>query len=267
MCDPVVAEIHARLDHLEASSPASSPVKRPDTPPPPAITSRNGSSEPSWVPTTAIEAPDEEEVCDHQPSGICNKSIGNPNESVDQPAPGEELAQASPVRSNFLSELCAKAATVAAERAAKVPEPEAEPDPELVSRLGADWQQLDAEGLCTTVPDGAVRTGLVYDQRMALNHSNEKGHPECPERIEAIYERLESSGVVQRCIRLPCRLAQQDELESVHTVDHVAKMLSIGCMSDQARNKCAKGCVCDLLTCCSAPPLLLLTCWLLLCCC
>ena len=48
------------------------------------------------------------------------------------------------------------------------------------------------------------RVGLVYDERM-LRHATPDGedHPECRERIEAIWQELESAGVTQRSLLSP----------------------------------------------------------------
>ena len=62
-----------------------------------------------------------------------------------------------------------------------------------------------------------LRTGVVYDERM-LRHFNEfnPNHPECPERIERTWGDLNSSGMLQKCVRLEAREATKEEILLVH---------------------------------------------------
>lgn len=50
------------------------------------------------------------------------------------------------------------------------------------------------------------------------------GHPESPQRILRIWEKLEKDGLAQRCQRIPSRNATDEELLSVHTQEHLDKM-------------------------------------------
>ncbi|CAE8614318.1 unnamed protein product [Polarella glacialis] len=52
-------------------------------------------------------------------------------------------------------------------------------------------------------------------------------HPEQPARITRIFERLEQEGLVQRCVRLPCRPATKEELELKHTARYVEATLAV----------------------------------------
>lgn len=72
---------------------------------------------------------------------------------------------------------------------------------------------------------GDGRVGLVFDDRMC-SHANpwDSSHPETPHRIRAIANRLRSAGVFQRCIRVEAREATDDELETVHTKNHITLM-------------------------------------------
>lgn len=43
------------------------------------------------------------------------------------------------------------------------------------------------------------RVGLIFDERMCKHYSlDDEDHPECPDRIQAIWDRLNSSGIAQR---------------------------------------------------------------------
>ena len=59
--------------------------------------------------------------------------------------------------------------------------------------------------------------GLIYDERMKAHRCESYAHPECPERISRIWEKLVEEGVVSRCERVPARDVTEEELLLVHT--------------------------------------------------
>jgi histone deacetylase 6 len=61
-----------------------------------------------------------------------------------------------------------------------------------------------------------VKTGLVYDERF-LRHRAPFGHPEQPERLQVIWERLGSEGLIARCERVDARPATDAEIAAVHS--------------------------------------------------
>lgn len=66
------------------------------------------------------------------------------------------------------------------------------------------------------------RVGLVYDERMCL-HATPRGesHPENPERIRAIWRKLESEGIPERCVVLNAKEAEDEDIATVHTKSHI----------------------------------------------
>ncbi|XP_054664615.1 histone deacetylase 6, partial [Grus americana] len=74
-------------------------------------------------------------------------------------------------------------------------------------------------------PRPAARTGLLYDERME-EHCNpwDSQHPEAPQRVTRIVERLRELGLAQRCLRLPARHALPAQLRACHTRSHVAAL-------------------------------------------
>lgn len=63
-------------------------------------------------------------------------------------------------------------------------------------------------------------TGVMYDERMLLHETPaDETHPECPARINHIYERLHQSGCLARMVRLPSREATRNEVLLVHEPD------------------------------------------------
>ncbi|KAF9977453.1 Histone deacetylase hda1 [Actinomortierella ambigua] len=84
------------------------------------------------------------------------------------------------------------------------------------------------------VLDGrSTRTGYVYDVRMKY-HCNVHGdddHPEDPRRIWRIYDALNTAGCTDRMIKVPTREATTEELELVHTDDHIVTITKTSAMS------------------------------------
>jgi len=71
-------------------------------------------------------------------------------------------------------------------------------------------------------------TALVSPEECLL-HDQGRGHPERPERLEAVMEGLRSSGL--NLVRLPAQKVRRKELLWVHTAEHVATI----------ENTCIKG--------------------------
>jgi acetoin utilization deacetylase AcuC-like enzyme len=67
------------------------------------------------------------------------------------------------------------------------------------------------------------RVGLYDDDRF-LAHDAGSGHPERPERLEAVRRGLGSAGITPRCVRTEARDASREELERVHAPDHVSRV-------------------------------------------
>ena len=82
-------------------------------------------------------------------------------------------------------------------------------------------------------------SGMVYDERMCVHRHVPTAadaaaaaaankpldrHPECPERIKAIYHALRSAGLAQHFERVQARLASDDEIMRVHTAKHCAEV-------------------------------------------
>uniref|UniRef100_A0A672IMT7 Protein deacetylase HDAC6 n=1 Tax=Salarias fasciatus TaxID=181472 RepID=A0A672IMT7_SALFA len=66
-------------------------------------------------------------------------------------------------------------------------------------------------------PSVAAATGLVYDEKM-MEHLNmwDRHHPEQPQRIFKIFSKHQQLGLVDRCRRIPARLASEEELLMCH---------------------------------------------------
>ncbi|KAF5477152.1 hypothetical protein F2P56_003824 [Juglans regia] len=66
------------------------------------------------------------------------------------------------------------------------------------------------------------RVGLLYDDRMCAHHTPDNDyHPENPNRIRAIWNKLQSSRIPQRCVVLDAKEAEDKYVLSVHSKKHV----------------------------------------------
>ncbi|NLA75776.1 MAG: histone deacetylase [Deltaproteobacteria bacterium] len=66
------------------------------------------------------------------------------------------------------------------------------------------------------------KTGIVRDNRY-LEHNMGEGHPECPERLEAIYRMLDTE-MPDRFINIPAREILREELLNIHTSEYIDKI-------------------------------------------
>uniref|UniRef100_A0A4W6EI16 Histone deacetylase 6 n=1 Tax=Lates calcarifer TaxID=8187 RepID=A0A4W6EI16_LATCA len=89
-----------------------------------------------------------------------------------------------------------------------------------------------------STPTVAVTTGLVYDERM-MEHLNmwDRHHPEQPQRISKIFSKHQQLGLVDRCQRIPARLATEEELSMCHSVQHVEQMKATALMKPRDLHK------------------------------
>lgn len=65
-----------------------------------------------------------------------------------------------------------------------------------------------------------MSTGIIWDA-LFLEHKTGPGHPECPARLEAIWDRLRSSQVGAQVEHLKPRQATHDEVALIHSLDYV----------------------------------------------
>ncbi|WOL16976.1 histone deacetylase 5-like isoform X1 [Canna indica] len=83
-----------------------------------------------------------------------------------------------------------------------------------------------------------LRVGLLYDERMCL-HTTPDGeiHPECPDRIRAIWNKLNSEGIPQRCIVLDAKKAKDKHIAHVHTLNHIKLIKNISSKEFDSRRQ------------------------------
>ena len=65
--------------------------------------------------------------------------------------------------------------------------------------------------------------GLVSDP-VFLSHDPGTGHPECPQRLTAIMQRLEVSGLLGQVESIPSRSASEEDLLRAHTPEHIERV-------------------------------------------
>jgi len=71
--------------------------------------------------------------------------------------------------------------------------------------------------------DAPRRVGFVYDD-VYLEHQTGPGHVERPERLEAIVERLQESGLLAQLIRIEPQPAAREWIATVHAADYIQRM-------------------------------------------
>ena len=84
------------------------------------------------------------------------------------------------------------------------------------------------------IPVELAPSGLVFDERMCVHRHEQDSsscaraksscHPECPERIEAIFSALQGEDLVKHFERVPARFATIDEITLVHTKKHCTEI-------------------------------------------
>ncbi len=87
-----------------------------------------------------------------------------------------------------------------------------------------------ALGMAGETNKTALKTGLVYDE-VFLKHKTGPGHPERPERLTAIMDRLKLNGVLAHLVLLKPAAAAQEWITRVHTPEYV----------ERVRKSCAAG--------------------------
>ncbi|GJT35877.1 histone deacetylase 5 [Tanacetum coccineum] len=86
------------------------------------------------------------------------------------------------------------------------------------------------------------RVGLVYDERMC-KHSTPKGksHLENPNRISAVWNKLMSAGIPQRCVVFKAKEVADKYIAAVHSDNHINLIKTISYESTaKQRNKLAE---------------------------
>ena len=66
-------------------------------------------------------------------------------------------------------------------------------------------------------------TGLTYSPEF-LKHCPSTGHPDRPERLEAIYNRLETKGLLSQLVNLTFTPADLSDIERVHTAEYIKRV-------------------------------------------
>ncbi|GFZ03510.1 histone deacetylase 5 [Actinidia rufa] len=82
------------------------------------------------------------------------------------------------------------------------------------------------------------RVGLIYDERMCRHFTPDgEGHPENPNRILAIWNRLQSAGIRQRCVVLSAKEAEDEYIAAVHTKNHIDLIKNISSKKFDSRRE------------------------------
>ncbi|XVF49969.1 hypothetical protein PTKIN_Ptkin04bG0058800 [Pterospermum kingtungense] len=102
----------------------------------------------------------------------------------------------------------------------------------------------DSKSNCIIINDdnkNQRRVGLIYDQRMRNHRTpDDDYHPENPNRITVIWNKLKLAGIPQRCVLLNAKEAEDKYLCAVHSKNHVNLIRNISSKKyDSKRNRIA----------------------------
>ncbi|KAL8480107.1 hypothetical protein ACS0TY_026873 [Phlomoides rotata] len=86
-------------------------------------------------------------------------------------------------------------------------------------------------------PSERRRVGLLFDERMCKHKQPGGNHPENPKRIRAIWNNLNASGLLQRCVILNAKEAEDDHLALVHSKEHIDLIKTISSKNLKAMRK------------------------------
>jgi acetoin utilization deacetylase AcuC-like enzyme len=70
-----------------------------------------------------------------------------------------------------------------------------------------------------------IETGIVKDARY-MRHKTGGFHPESPQRLEAVYDMLESSHMSGKFIEIESRYASEDEIGMIHSQSYIERVAS-----------------------------------------
>ncbi|NXU64190.1 HDAC6 deacetylase, partial [Horornis vulcanius] len=109
-----------------------------------------------------------------------------------------------------------------AEEEAEEEEAEDEAEAEAgVEEEDEDEEELEGDGNPPETPlepPPRARVGLVYDPRMEEHRNTwDSQHPESPQRLSRVLQRLQELGLAQRCLRVPPKPATPRQLRACHT--------------------------------------------------
>lgn len=87
-----------------------------------------------------------------------------------------------------------------------------------------------------------MNTGFIYDPRF-LEHDTGPGHPERPDRLRAITQRLRAAGLWDRLAHLPFDAADETRLQRLHTPGYVRRVRA-ACAAGQPYIDTAESVIC-----------------------
>ncbi len=99
-----------------------------------------------------------------------------------------------------------------------------------VRKAPGDNPSPQAKNPTANGPAAVSKTGFVYDD-IYLEHKTTAGHPESPQRLVAITDRLKSKGLYEQLVKLSPRPVPRQWLTALHTVEYI----------DRAKESCEQG--------------------------
>ena len=81
-----------------------------------------------------------------------------------------------------------------------------------------------------------MRIGVVFDEAMMLHKEHQDGHPECPERIMAIYLNLIKKNLFSQLVRIGSEVAGGEDLLLAHKQAHIKHVQEDGQSLERNKN-------------------------------
>nr|GEV02485.1 histone deacetylase 5 [Tanacetum cinerariifolium] len=210
--------------------------------------------------SVAVSKETDSQVKITNPSVAITDSLAIEYDSVDEssvcstpPPKFEKLASAEPVSGHKTIQLILKSnSTLKAKTLKGVTITEPISAPAKGNKNGSALKNNSSSTVCVLLMElpaddkneepKRCRVGLVYDERMC-QHSTPKGksHLENPNRISAVWNKLTSAGIPQRCVVFKAKEVADKYIAAVHSDDHInlIKTISYENMAKQ-RNKLAE---------------------------
>ncbi|KAK6627559.1 hypothetical protein RUM44_010037 [Polyplax serrata] len=99
-------------------------------------------------------------------------------------------------------------------------------------------KRLNYLKMVTDLKVPSTRVAIAFDERMTEHrNSQERNHPEKPERLTSILQMYRDYGLMERCTILKPRVATEEEILLVHTQSHVNDMKDTSNMTVEELNK------------------------------
>lgn len=100
-------------------------------------------------------------------------------------------------------------------------------------------QLIKITGLSVPKLFESQRTAIVFDEQLTKHKCPERGHPERPSRVQAIFKQLQKDKLFQRCYRVPSKKIADEDLLLAHKKEYVETLEQTKSKTQKELNKIA----------------------------